>query len=335
MADNDQAQADLSDSSPGVDPEIQDASHDPAPGATNLADYQASVDALLDEQGDEPAEEDVPAEEPEEEAGNGEEEGNETLPENEDEEEEPEPGPKSSNRFRFNSPEDQAVAAIAKAKGVSLVEAARLFAGENPAATVAETTEAERTLADVSTEYDAIRAERKAAMADLEFDKVADLDDKLETLRDEREALRVQDAREAVTKSTAEQTRYDTEWDQAEARAAAHYPDCTKPESALTKRINELDQQAKRLSDPIFHSPNKPFLLAQAAAKELGILMTDPKAKPAPGQKVTRRPVTPAGGNSRTSAPADTATKLETQIGQVATMEDYEKLAGSFGAGGF
>lgn len=340
MADNDQAQADLSDSTPpGDNLATQGASHDPEiTGATNLADYQAMVDDLGDdEQGDEPAESEDSAVE-EGDAGNGEEE---EIPAEETEdavEEEPESEPKSSNRFRFNSPEDQAVAAIAKAKGVSLVEAARIFAAESaPAAETAPDEEAApvRTLADVEAEYAATRAERKAAMAGLEIEKAADLDDKLEDLRDEREALRLAEATAGATRESAEEARFFTEYEQAEAKAVAHYPDTTDPESALTKRMVELDQTMKRLGDPLFHSPNKPFLLAQKAAIELGIPMTDPKAaKPAATTKVTRRPVPPASGNARTTAPADSATKLEKAIGSVKTADDYENLVAGLGVGG-
>lgn len=336
MADNDQAQADLSDSTPGDDLATQGASHDPeTTGATDLADYQRMVDDLGDdEQGDEPAEsEESPVEE--DDAGNGEEE------ESPEEAVEEEPEPKSSNRFRFNSPEDQAVAAIAKAKGVSLVEAARIFAAESAPASREAEAEAEeaapvRTLADVEAEYAATRAERKAAMAGLEIEKAGDLDDKLEDLRDEREALRLAEATAGATRESAEEARFFTEYDQAEAKAVAHYPDTTNAESALTKRMVELDQTMKRLGDPLFHSPNKPFLLAQKAAIELGIPMADPKAaRTAPASTATkRRPVPPASGNARTTEPVGTATKLEKAIGQAATMDDYENLVAGLGVGG-
>jgi hypothetical protein len=54
--------------------------------------------------------------------------------EQESEDEEEEPAAKVSDRFRFKSDEDKAVAALAKAKGCSLVEAARIYAGDNPTA---------------------------------------------------------------------------------------------------------------------------------------------------------------------------------------------------------
>jgi hypothetical protein len=193
-----------------------------------------------------------------------------------------------------------------------------------------------RTLDDVSSEYTALKAERKAAMAGLELERVAELDDKLDDLRDEREALRVAEAKASVSRESAEETAFLSAYEQAEAKAVAHYPDTTNPDSALTKRMVEMDQRMKRLGDPLFNSPNKPFLLAQAAATELGIPMSDPKAVTRPASKApVRRPVPPASGSARTSEPVDSATKLEKAIGSVATMEDYDKVVASLGGGGF
>ena len=341
MADNDQAQADLSDSTPGDDLALQGASHDPAiAGATNLADYQALLENLPDdEQGDEPAEfEDLAADE--EDAGNGEEEESpaEEVEESEEAAEE-EPEPKSSNRFRFNSPEDQAVAALAKATGKSLIEAGLMIkAATATAAEAAVVEEAApvRTSADVDSELESVEQEFADAMEAMEFEKIAAINKKQRKLIEEKAELRYSEVQATATKETAEEAQFFSDYEKAEAKAVAHYPDTTDPESALTKRMVELDQTMKRLGDPLFHSPNKPFLLAQKAAIELGIPMADPKAaKSAPASPATkRRPVPPASGNARTTAPVDSATKLEKAISNVATLEDYDKLAASVGVGG-
>lgn len=330
MSDNDQAQADLSDSTPGEDLAAQDASHDPNLGATNLADYQAMVDDLEDdEQGDESAEsQESPVDD---EAGNGEEEEAQT-------EEEEEPEAKAKDRFRFKDPLDQAVAALAKAKGISLVAAAKIIEGEP--APVAEAAQEEaapaRTAADVDSELEAVEQEFEDAMEAMEFEKIGAISKRQRKLIEEKADLRYSEVQATASKASAEEARFFEEFDKAEAKAVAHYPDTTNPDSALTKRIVELDQQMKRLGDPLFHSPNKPFLLAQKAAIELGITMTDPKAaRPAPAQATKRRPVPPASGSARTSEPVDSASKLEKTIGSVATMEDYETLVGSYGGGGF
>lgn len=351
MPNDDQAEADLrEDPTTGDDPAAQDASHDPENlGATDLDDYHREVAAIL-EQGDQPANEEEPAEE--ESSTEGEEEdAPDESPEEEEaeedapaEEEEEAEDTKAQSRFRIRASDDVEAEALALRKRhpdwslKKCIETAETILGVKTADTDnEEEAPPPRSTADVTKELADVRAARKQALAEMEFEKLAELDDRIEDLRDEREELRLSEMQVQASKKDAESVRFDTEYEQSETRAVAHYPDCTNPESALVKKMTELDQRAKSLEDPIFFSPNKPFLLAQAAAKELGILMADPKAPkpPAKKQAAPRRPVPPASGSARTTEPADSATKLEKQIGGVQTQEDYDKLVSSLGAGSF
>ena len=103
-----------------------------------------------------------------------------------------------------------------------------------------------------------------------------------------------------------------------------YYPDTTDPNSDMVKLMTELDRRMQEIGDPLYDSPDKPFILAKQAARELGIPMTDPKRKPSPGTPSVR-PVQPASGNRRTSAPAPSA-RLDADLDKIETLEDYEAL---------
>lgn len=361
MSDENQAEADLKDDAMGEDRAAHGASHDPANSrATDpVKAYEAEVADLL-ARGDEPADEDESTED-EADDGNGEEE--ETTEDAEDEEsadeetedesteeeeapseedEETEATPQS--RYRIRAKDDVEAEALALRKRhpdwslkECLAKAEQVLGVATKEESESEDSTPARTSELVAQEIEALLDEKEAAMKGMEFEKVAELDRKFRALTKEESQLIAAEAKAEDTKQSSETARFEAEWDQSEARAVAHYPDCTDKDSALTKKMGEIDARMKRLQDPLFSSPNKPFLLAQQAAKELGIPMTDPAAakKPVPAKKATtsRRPVTPASGNARTTEPADTATKLEKRIGSVQTLDDYEATVASVTGG--
>lgn len=358
MSDNDQAEADLRDDAMGDDLATQGASHDPEQnGATDpVKAYEAKVAELL-ARGDEPEDEDGDLDDSEANDGNGEEDESEAepdgeeSPEGEDEEEsaEEEEAPsdeeeegKPQARFRIRAADEVEAEAlalrkrhpdwslkdcIAKAEQVLGVSKTGETDGDSEDTTPARTSEI------VAQEIEALLDAKEEALKAMEFDQVAILDRKFRALTKEESTLLASEAKAAETRQDSEAARFDSEWDQSEARAVAHYPDCTDKDSALTKRMGEIDARMKRLNDPLFDSPNKPFLLAKQAAKELGIPMIDPAAARKPAAKkavsTSRRLVTPASGNARTTEPAATATKLEKQIGSVKSLDDYESLVNS------
>ena len=93
----------------------------------------------------------------------------------------------------------------------------------------------------------------------------------------------------------------------------------------MSVRVGELDRQAQAMGDPLYHSDNKPFLLAKAAALELGKLMANPdKQKPAIKQEI--RPMHQlASGNARTTATAP-AVRQEEAIDKINGIQDYERF---------
>lgn len=337
MADQDQAQADLETEKPPVADPL-DAAISPE-GATNpLTSYEDEVQALL--RGEPSAEllaeleQSAGEEQQEEETEQEEPESAEQAEEQEEEAEEPgtQPEQKTRDRFRFKNADDQAVAAIAKAKGVSLVEAARIYAGDAPAKP-AEAQEQQQeqtpveTAASVEAEIEALYEKKKEAIRAIDVDTQADLEDEIRKLERKARTLAVSEARakeiadqEAAQSSVeAFNSEYDSNWE----RALQYYPGLNDPNSAIYKKVAELDAQAQQLGDPLFNSAKKPWTLALKAAEETGTLMAKPSEKsPGPKKAKIGSPVKPASGNAST-IPA-TQQRVAEEIDGIESLTDYE-----------
>lgn len=313
-----QAQADLPEDTTVVDP--LDAPNNP--NGTELANYEAERETYLNAI-DEEAE--TPPEEVAEESAEAESESDEESPPTEEEEAEPEV--KTSMRPRLHDKVDIAIAALAKAEGIGLLEAARRYEQANPKVTETQAQEQAQgdTVQSVTATIQELRAKRKEAQANLEFETAAELDEQLDDLRDKREELRVNEARAQATAEQAKAQEFDAKYSQSERLTVAYYPDATNPESPLVKRMIELDKQMLELGDPLYHSPDKPLVLAKAAASQLGVMMAKPGA--AKVKPVSSSPIPPASGSARTTATAPSA-KLEDAINKATSLEEYEKLVG-------
>ena len=360
--DDHQAQADSTVDTTVEDP--LDSSSDPNNGATNeLAKYDQFIDSVDAEEYAEIVEEDAQGETPAEEPADNEESEEPAESEEEAEEEqsdaeedssteegengdaattEEEETASQSNRFRIRAKDDVEAEAlslrkrhpdwsleecITKAKSILGVSTAN---GNQEGDGNAEPTPAAK-LKDIETQLAELREQRKQAAQDLEFDKFADLDDQMLSLLDQRSSLQKEADRYENERDSMARQAYEKEFSESEARAVRFYPDTTNPESAMTKRIIALDERMKEMGDPLYDSPDKPFILAKMAARELGIPMAQTSskpAKPAPKEAATRRSIQPAGGNARTTSPSAISSKIEEAIGGVETLEDYENLVG-------
>ncbi|MEI6676276.1 MAG: hypothetical protein WCO57_13985 [Verrucomicrobiota bacterium] len=334
MSELNQAQADSTDLPTVADP-LSDAANSTPSGTNPIAAYEAELAAALqagavtEEQAVEAA-----AEETTPDTANAEvaEEAGESTEELSEEEEQV--AAKAKDRFRFKDAADQAVAAIAKAKGISLVEAARLYEGEIPTkredATTPQAEEVQgekETVASVTATIEELRAQKREAQTNLEFETASELDAQIDLLRDKRDDLKIAEVREKSRSEQREVVAFNDAYDASERKAVTFYPDTLDPKSALVKRMAELDAQAERLGDPLFHSPEKPWLLTTQAALELGVLMTDPDQKK-PVAKAAARPMQPASGNARTTATVP-AVKQEEAIDKIKSLADYEKFVAS------
>lgn len=88
-----------------------------------------------------------------------------------------------------------------------------------------------------------------------------------------------------VGQRSEEDKRFEEDYTRSERKAVAAYPDTTNSESAMVKRMVELDEQMRKQGDPRYHSPEKPMILAEIAAKELGIKPVGSKPNPSPPQR--------------------------------------------------
>jgi len=326
-----QAEADTPDETPVADP--LDAANSTDSGTTNAYDdHRKEVEAALramesDEQGEQPANQE--AEEAQEDADHSEESEDEQQISSEDaeeSEEDAEPEAKAKDRFRFKDALDQKVAAVAKAMGVSLIDAAKIVEGQNP--TKHQESEPEReaseSVATVTATIKDLQSQKKEKLSSLEFEAAAELDEQIDALRDQRDELKVTEAREQSRQEQAETEKFYADYAKSEEKTVGFYPDAAVKDSAMAKEMAKLDAEMRELGDPLYHSTDKPFILAKEAAKNLGIPMRKPGTTPAK-KTVQHRPIQPAGGNARTTA-ADPARRATDAIDGITSMRDYRDM---------
>lgn len=190
-------------------------------------------------------------------------------------------------------------------------------------------TESEALLAD-------LRAQRKQAFAkDLNFEKAADLDEKIEEIKDHIGSLR---HTEALTRQDQE-TQWNRTLAESKAKAVELYTDVTDPESELVKKMVEIDARLLESGNELYHSPEKPLKLAQMAANELGLppkKSGDPaptKTKVASPQPIKAtapavpRPVPPASfpmsGTARTTQQSNPNGQFAVELDKVTDEESW------------
>jgi hypothetical protein len=327
MAEEDQAQADLPTETTVADP--LDAANSQNTGITDLSNYEDEIEAMkqggeiqlgdddeLEESADDETETlvdpDDLADEPAEE-----------------EEEEDEPSAKSQERFRFKSDDDKAVAAIAKAKGVSLVEAARIYSGEQPQARATESTQEQQSeqsesLSSIEAEIDSLYEQKDAAIRAIDVDTQAELEKQIRQLEKKARLLAVTEAEQSA-KSAHEQLEkaqkdFDTTWDFSRSR----YPELNDPNSAMYKEVARLDAEMQELGDPLANDPKRLWDLAKRAGLNTRTPMTKPRESSAPAKGKTGSPVKPAAGNRGTTS-ADSNQKFEQKVDGLQSLDEYEE----------
>lgn len=165
------------------------------------------------------------------------------------------------------------------------------------------------TVAESETLLKDLRTQRKQAFVqELDFEKAADLDEKIEAIKDHIASVKDADV-------VAQQNAV-TEWNQTLEASKSHavetYPDVTNADSELVKKMIEIDAQLEEDKNPLFHAPDKPFKLAQMAANEIGIA---PKRPGSPNKVVSSQPaakarpaqpaIAPMSGATRTTQPSN------------------------------
>jgi hypothetical protein len=168
-----------------------------------------------------------------------------------------------------------------------------------------------------------LKERRKEARKNLDYDALADIEDRL----DELDEQVIPQAREAEARKQQQEHGAFTE---SATQAAELYPDAADEASELYQRMEEIDQTLRETGDPLFNDVNKPLRIAQMAAKELAIApkrrgqaqppAAAPVQQPRPLARVSMTAPLAAPG-ARSSPPPFTA--IEQQINSIASEEDY------------
>jgi hypothetical protein len=322
-----QAQADPTDQPTVADP--LDTANYPHDGKSDLADYTDEVskmlaDDTLDMSDDltehQDTEVDEPGEEPAEDAAE------DDAPEEDD--------VPASNRFRIRAKDDVEAEALALRKrhpDLSLKECIAkaehiLGVGVDPGAEPAEEEAPRETVATVNTRIEELKAARKEASAEMEFERRDEIQDEIDDLRDRRDELRSKESQARAEADTAERADFEAEYKKSMHKTVTFYPDAKNADSPLTKRMIEMDRQMLELGDPLYHSPDKPFILVKAAARELGTLMVKPAPAQAAPRKIASPSFQPAPGNRGTTA--TTAPKIVAEVEAITDLGEYERMFG-------
>ena len=233
-------------------------------------------------------------------------------------------GEKEPDRFRFKDAEDRAVAQIAKAKGISLVAAAKLYAGEpdsTPTPAIPEPPTVPPALAAIDTEIASheatlarIKEDRKAYLAEpaVFAEELAELDGQrdealaaISKASGKRASVEFQESQQASTRQMQEQQRQQELEDTAKV-----YPDLADPETPLWMLSAQLSQKWRAAGDP---RADDVRACANEAAKRLSLKAVASKpATPASPVTPSVKSPGPAPG-TRSSTPAPPA-RTETEV---------------------
>lgn len=173
-----------------------------------------------------------------------------------------------------------------------------------------------QTVEAVQTAITDLRAQRKKANTELNFELASDLSDKIDDLNNHRFELQRQGEKKQVAAASA----YDQQFSASEGRAADLYEFAGDPKSTGGKRMAEIDADLEKNGDPLFNSPDKPLRIAQMVAAELSIAPRRKGAPAAPAKAAA--PVVPPqkkqvlpGGNSRTTPlPVNQPSAIDAEI---------------------
>jgi len=179
-----------------------------------------------------------------------------------------------------------------------------------------------------------LEKQNKTAMEeDFDFTKASELQAEIGKLSRHIGTLQIKAHQSEQEAAQASRAEYIQTFNSSQKKAEEKYDFVKDRESKGSKLMSDIDARLKEAGDPRFDDPNKPLLVAQMAAKELGIpplgktVKKSPEdGKPgspkAPGKKAI---VQPARADSRTKEKTDTG-QLDERIDGIGSVEDYENL---------
>lgn len=298
---------------------------------TALDDWHASVAALdLDES--EPTQGEQPADEETEESEPNEQESEQSEEQEQISEEESEPESRDSMRPRLKDPIDIAVAQLAKAKGISLIEASRIIDGAQ-ATTTQQDSQPEQS-GDQAETSDSVLARieeledmEATASSSLEFETANEHRKEANKLRNKLMDLKIAEVQEKSRSEADAERKFYADYAKSEEKTVGLYPDAAVKDSQMAKEMAKIEAEMLELGDPLYHSTDKPFILAREAAKNLGVPMRKPGSDPVK-KTVQHRPIQPAGGNART-ATTDSAQRASEAIDGIKSLRDWRETVAS------
>lgn len=203
-----------------------------------------------------------------------------------------------TKRFRFSSDEDKAIAQIAKARGVSLPEAVRIYAGtaapvavpavESPAAPVEDTAVAayDTSITQTQDQIKALTLKRDAATDDLDHREANKINDQLADLKAELRIFENEKKGHVTTRDREAQGSQQRQIEAAANRVYENYPAFAVEDSmerlALDAYVSRALNDKSRAAE--FKDPNWPEKLAVRFAEAKGIKPKNAAAGPAPAQ---------------------------------------------------
>jgi|TARA_B110001469_G_scaffold127552_1_gene148933 hypothetical protein len=252
-----------------------------------------------------------------------------------------------SARMTVDTDEDAAILSIKRAKKVTLAEAARIYADQNPApAAKAEpvapvdappSSPFETALTEGADAITALEAEIKTATDDLEFDTAMTLTRKLTSLQIQQ--ARTEDKRDAHAATS--QASFDATFESSSQRAMAKFPALESEDSMERLAFDAFNEKEAAANPELFEDPNWPEVMAEKFSAKHGLSATSPAASedgtnPKPAQQ---RPVTSQArrkrtdlldggkGGSEAPAPADEGAKPLTETSLDELLEQRSNMS--------
>lgn len=217
---------------------------------------------------------------------------------------------KEPDRFRFKNPEDRAIALLAKTKGISLVAAAKLYAGDAPAVTPAaadapatpepaadpDLVRYDTHLGDLDAQLKKLSDERKQAREDVDNEKADSLSDQIADVRTQIGLLKNERQGHVRNREQASTRGFEQQANASRDRLFANYADFaaegSMPRLALDAFVSKALNDPKRAA--MFNDPSWPEKLGEEFAQTHGLKKQGAaSATPATPVPATVKPATP------------------------------------------
>lgn len=185
-------------------------------------------------------------------------------------------------------------------KPISLVDAARLAEqnlglaqappppnGDTPPDTTTPTAEPQ-TVEAVDERIKALRAEKKDAAENFDFERQTELEEQIDRLLDQRSELKITASQQRQQQQTTEQqqaehaqAQFRDQWSASCAEAAKVWPDAAKGDSPITVEARKILADMQAANSPLLADPESAFAIYAKAARKLGLAPSSP-SQPAP-----------------------------------------------------